>query len=155
MKLTPVTTGRTIAVNFEHGEDFFKSVQAACSEADIRQGYIPMFVAGMSDVELAGTCERPEDPGAPVWSAVHLTNAEAVGAGTIAWDERGQTVWPHIHLSVGERHRGASGYTSHLLGATVQFLTEMIIVEVTAPRAVRITNRALYDVPVLTFDTAP
>lgn len=152
MKLKPLDIGRTIAVTLEHGEDFFKSLSSACEEAGVRQGYIPLFLAGMSEAELAGTCEKPEDPAAPVWSAVHLTNLEAVGAGSIAWDEESQSVWPHVHLSVGTRQHGALGYTSHLLGATVQFLAEMIIVEVTAPQARRVKNRALYDVPVLTFD---
>ncbi|GAB3653865.1 PPC domain-containing DNA-binding protein [Glycomyces tarimensis] len=152
MKFKPLDIGRTVAVTFEHGEDFFKALRTACEEAGIRQGYIPLFLAGLSEAELAGTCEKPDDPAAPVWSAVHLTNLEAVGAGSIAWDEDSQAVWPHIHLSVGTRQHGAQGYTSHLLGATVQFLTEMIIVEVTAPRASRVKNRALYDVPVLTFE---
>ncbi|WP_026930321.1 PPC domain-containing DNA-binding protein [Glycomyces tenuis] len=152
MKLKPLDIGRTIAVTFEHGEDFFKALRGACEEAGVRQGYIPLFLAGMSEAELAGTCQKPEDPEAPVWSAVHLTNLEAVGAGSLAWDEESQTVSPHIHLSVGARQHGALGYTSHLLAATVQFLTEMIIVEVTAPQARRVKNRALYDVPVLTFE---
>jgi predicted DNA-binding protein with PD1-like motif len=151
MKLNPLHIGRTVAVTFEHGEDFFKSLRGACEEAGIRQGYIPMFVAGLSEAELAGTCEKLPDPEAPVWSGVHLTNLEAVGAGSLAWDEESQAVWPHIHLSVGTRQQGAVGYTSHLLAATVQFLTEMVIVEVTAPRANRVRNHALYDVPVLTF----
>ncbi len=152
MKFNQLDIGRTVAVTFEHGEDFFKALHRACEEAGIRQGYIPLFVAGLSEAELAGTCEKPSDPEAPVWSPVHLTNLEAVGAGSIAWDEEHQTVWPHIHLSVGTRQHGAQGYTSHLLAATVQFLTEMIIVEVTAPSARRVKNRDLYDVPVLTFE---
>ncbi|WP_026923797.1 PPC domain-containing DNA-binding protein [Glycomyces arizonensis] len=152
MKLNTLDIGRTVAVTFEHGEDFFKALRCACEEAGIRQGYIPLFLAGMSEAELAGTCRKPEDPEAPVWSAVHLTNLEAVGAGSLAWDEEHQAVSPHVHLSVGTRQHGALGYTSHLLAATVQFLTEMIIVEVTAPQARRIKNRALYDVPVLTFE---
>lgn len=152
MKLNSLDIGRTIAVTFEHGEDFFESLRGACEEAGVRQGYIPLFLAGLSEAELAGTCEKPEDAAAPVWSAVHLTNLEAVGAGSLAWDEESQSVSPHLHLSVGARQRGALGYTSHLLGATVQFLTEMIIVEVTGPPARRVENRALYDVPVLTFE---
>jgi hypothetical protein len=42
-------------------------------------------------------------------------------------------ILPHIHVSVGLKERGAVGYTSHLLEATVQLLTEMIVVEVLAP----------------------
>lgn len=41
--------------------------------------------------------------------------------------------------------------SSHLLAASVQFLTEMLIVEVLDPPITRPRNAALYDVPLLTF----
>jgi len=47
--------------------------------------------------------------------------------------------------------RAADGYTSHLLDARVQFLVEMILVEVTAPAMTRPADPALYDVPRLSF----
>ncbi|MGO9190489.1 MAG: hypothetical protein ACLP8X_18800, partial [Streptosporangiaceae bacterium] len=45
----------------------------------------------------------------------------------------------------------ATGYTSHLLAARVQFLVEMIVVEVTAPAMTRPPDPSLYDLPLLTF----
>jgi hypothetical protein len=45
----------------------------------------------------------------------------------------------------------AIGYTSHLLAARVQFLVEMILVEVTAPIMSRPADPGLYDVPRLVF----
>jgi hypothetical protein len=45
----------------------------------------------------------------------------------------------------------ATAHTSHLLAATVQFLVEMVVVEVTAPTLTRTRDRQLYDVPLLTF----
>ncbi len=60
---------------------------------------------------------------------------------------------PHIHVSFGVKADSAHGYTSHLLGATVQLLTEMYVVEVTTPGWTRPTNPDLYDVPLLTFDS--
>ena len=92
-----------------------------------------MFVAGFATADLVGTCERLDDPQAPVWSKVQVSNVEAVGGGTLAWDEATDRVAPHIHVAVGLKEHSATGHTSHLLGATVQFLTEMIIVEVTEP----------------------
>jgi hypothetical protein len=53
---------------------------------------------------------------------------------------------------VGLKTHSASVYTSHLLGATVQFLTEMYVVEVADPTWTRPRNPDLYDVPLLTFD---
>ena len=46
-----------------------------------------MFLAGLCNVELVGSCERIEDPEAPVWSWVHLEYVEGIGGGTLAYDE--------------------------------------------------------------------
>jgi predicted DNA-binding protein with PD1-like motif len=40
---------------------------------------------------------------------------------------------------------------SHLLGAKVLFLTEMVVVEVVAPKFRRIPDAALYNVGLLSF----
>jgi len=74
------------------------------------------------------TCEKLEDPDGPVWSKVHLENVEAFGGGTLAYDAENDTVSPHIHVSVGLKPHSATAHTSHLLGATIQFLTEMYLV---------------------------
>ena len=76
---------------------------------------------------------------------------EAMGCGTLAYDEENGKVLPHIHTTLGEKARSATAHTSHLLSARVQFLVEMLIVEVTSPIMSRPSNPALYDVPTLTF----
>jgi predicted DNA-binding protein with PD1-like motif len=120
-----------------------------CAENNVRQGYIPMFIAAMAEAEVVGTCEKLEDPEAPVWSKVHLTNVEAFGCGTIAAD--GDGILPHIHTTLGLKERSAIGHTSHLLSAKIQFLTEMLVVEVLEPTMTRPRQPDLYDVPLLTF----
>ena len=45
----------------------------------------------------------------------------------------------------------ATGHTGHLLGAKVQFLTEMLVIEVTNPTMHRTPVPDLYDVPLLQF----
>ncbi len=155
MRSTQLITGRTFAVAFDHGEDFFTALAAFCHDNDIRQGYIPAFIAGFAHVTIVGTCQRPDDPDAPVWDHVHLTSVEALGAGTLAYSPDTATVDPHIHVSVGLKHHSATGHTSHLLDAQVQFLTEMIVVEVTSPEFHRTRNPNLYDVPLLTFHPVP
>jgi predicted DNA-binding protein with PD1-like motif len=152
MRSTEVSVGRTVAVVFEHGEDFYTTLQHACRTHGIRQGYIPMFIAGLSTADVVGTCERLDDPQAPVWSKVHLKNVEALGGGTLAYDEETGGIKPHIHLTVGLKAHSATAHTSHLIGATVQFLTELIIVEFTTPAMRRIPQPQLYDVPLLHFD---
>jgi predicted DNA-binding protein with PD1-like motif len=143
------TVGRTIVAAFDHGDDFYTALNQVCTEHDIRQGYIPMFIAGFATADLVGTCERLQDPQAPVWSKVQLSNVEAFGGGTLAWDDTTGQVAPHVHVTVGLKEHSATGHTSHLLGATVQFLTEMIIVEVVQPAMFRRKQPDLYDVPLL------
>jgi predicted DNA-binding protein with PD1-like motif len=80
-----------------------------------------------------------------------LSGLEAMGCGTLAYDAERDEVLPHIHTTVGEKGRSAAGHTSHLLSAKVQFLTEMLVVEVIAPPMTRPRNADLFDVPLLTF----
>ena len=153
MRSHEVTIGRSIAVAFDHGEDFSTALHDACRTHGIRQGYIPMFIAGLSTADIVGTCERIDNPNAPLWSKVHLTNVEALGAGTLTYDQATDTLQPHIHLTVGLKTHSATAHTSHLIAATVQFLTEMIIVEITGPTLHRVPQPNLYDIPLLHFGT--
>jgi predicted DNA-binding protein with PD1-like motif len=146
-----LTVGRSFGVVFDHGEDFYPTLMEFCRSHGVRQGYIPMFIAGFSEVDVVGACGRIDDPQAPIWSAVHLTNVEVLGGGTIACDETEDRILPHIHVTVGLKQHSATGHTSHLLSATVQFLTEMLIVEVTSPAMRRLRIPDLYDVPLLHF----
>lgn len=143
--------GRTFGVVFEHGEPFFPTLTEVLRANNVRQGYIPMFLAGFAEADIVGACEKIENPDAPVWSKVHLTGVEALGCGTLAYDADTDQVLPHIHTTLGEKARSAVGHTSHLLSATVQFTTEMLVVEVTSPTMSRPRDPALYDVPLLTF----
>jgi predicted DNA-binding protein with PD1-like motif len=152
MRSHELTVGRAFGLSFDHGEDLFTALSAFCREHDVRQGYIPFFLAGFSSLRVVGTCEQVTDPVAPVRSSVYLTNVEAHGGGTIAYDPERDMILPHIHVSVGLKERGAVGYTSHLLEATVQLLTEMIVVEVVAPDLRRRPDPARYDVPILGFE---
>jgi len=151
MRSHEMTIGRTFALSFEHGEDLFAELRGFCRANNVRQGYVPFFLAGFSALRVVGTCERLEDPVAPVRSAVYLTNVEAHGGGTIAYDPDQDTILPHIHVSVGLKERSATGYTSHLLEATVQLLTEMVVVEVLTPELRRRPDPTRYNVPILGF----
>lgn len=151
MRSHELTIGRSFGVNFDHGDDFFPALADFCRDNGIRQGYIPSFIAGFSEVQIVGACDKLDDPKAPVWSEVHLTNVEAFGGGTLAYDEANDQVAPHIHVSVGLKALSATGHTSHLLDAKVQFLTEMLVIEVTSPVMRRTREPTLYDVPLLRF----
>jgi predicted DNA-binding protein with PD1-like motif len=152
MQSRELTTGRTFGITFDHGDDFFPTLREFCRANTVRQGYIPMFLAGFAEADIVGTCEKLSDPNAPVWSKVHLTNVEAFGCGTLAWDPDQEQVLPHVHVTLGLKEHSANGHTSHLLDARVQFLVEMLLVEVVSPTMRRPRNPDLYDVPLLTFD---
>lgn len=151
MRSHELTLGRSFAVVFDHGDDFFTALADFCHDNGVRQGYIPGFIAGFSQVQIVGTCDKLDDPNAPVWTKVHLTNVEAFGGGTLAWDETNQQAAPHIHVAVGLKEHSATGHTSHLLGAQVQFLTEMLVIEVNDPPMHRVRQPDLYDVPLMQF----
>ena len=151
MRARELEIGRSFGVVFEHGDDFYTALAEFCLQHDVRAGYIPSFIAGFAEVDLVGTCDRVEDPEAPVWSRVHLRNVEAFGGGTLAWDPETVQVKPHIHVAIGLKEQAAAGYTSHLLSARVQFLTEMYVVEVIGPQMHRVPEPGLYDVPLLRF----
>lgn len=151
MKSEELILGRSFGVTFDHGDDFFTALGKFCEERDVRQAFIPTFIAGFKWVDLVGTCEKLEDPSAPVWTRVHLENAEALGSGTIAFSDIDGRILPHIHVAVGLKEHSATGRTSHLIEAQIQFLTEMLIVEVASPQMTRVVAPELYDVPLLRF----
>lgn len=155
MRSRELTIGRSFAVVLDHGEEFFSSLEQFCRTHHIHQGYIPTFIAGFHTTKIVGTCQRLDDPHAPVWDHVHLTNVEAHGSGTLAHTPDGAFA-PHIHVSVGLKEHAATAHTSHLLEAHIQFLTELIIVEITQPTIHRVPQPDLYHVPLLQFpDPAP
>ena len=91
-----LVTGRTFGLRFDPGERFFPALEEFCAANDVRCGYIPMFIAAFAEADIVGTCDKLDNPGAPVWSKVHLTNAEALGCGTVAWDPAAGRILPHV-----------------------------------------------------------
>jgi predicted DNA-binding protein with PD1-like motif len=151
MRSHALTLGRTFGVVFDHGEDFMTALREFCQTNGVRQGYLPGFLGAFSSADLIATCEAPADPMAPVWSRMQVEYVEAIGSGTLAVDPETGEVKPHVHLATGLKRYGAAGYTSHLLGGTVQFVIELLVIEVAAPTMYRPSNPSLYDIPVLTL----
>jgi predicted DNA-binding protein with PD1-like motif len=52
VRASEVKVGRTFAVAFDHGDDFMTSLAEFCQDNNLRLGYIPMFLAGYSEVGL-------------------------------------------------------------------------------------------------------
>jgi len=70
-------------VTFGHGKDFFEELKDFSRKNNVKQGYIPFFIAGLSQVELVGTCEKITDKNAPSGQGCIEDSVEAVGAGTL------------------------------------------------------------------------
>jgi len=66
MRSQELMLGRTFAVAFDDGEDFFTALDQFCRTNHIRQGFIPVFIAGFAHVEIVGTCGKLDNPQAPV-----------------------------------------------------------------------------------------
>jgi predicted DNA-binding protein with PD1-like motif len=112
---------------FDDGEDFYTALGAFCRSRNIRQRYIPMFLGGFSAVEVAGDCADG------ACTTVDRGPVAMVGAGTIAYEPFSDTVVPHVHVSVGPAGNGATARTSHLIGAQVRDLNELLLIEVAYP----------------------
>ena len=70
MRAAELTMGRTFAVHFDHGGNFYQALGAFCEEYGVRQGFIPMFIAGMREVELVGSVSGFADQKSSATSSV-------------------------------------------------------------------------------------
>ena len=152
MRSAQISTGRKFVLALDHGEDFLGALERFCLDNDVRAGYLPTFVGGFRHARLVGTCGPMDNPNAPLWDAVEVATLEALGGGTLAWDTERDRPAPHIHVSAGLKQNSADARTSHLLAAEVQFIAELIVIEITTPTLTRPRRPSLYDVPLLTFD---
>ncbi|GAA3873160.1 hypothetical protein GCM10022381_15200 [Leifsonia kafniensis] len=146
-----LTAGRRFALVLQPGDDVTDSLTRFCRENGVEQGYLPVFLGAFSALSLIGTCEPVDDEFEPMPKSVHLTNVEGIGSGTIAWDGDGLRVLPHLHVAVGLKSYSATAYAGHLLAATVQYVTEIVVEEVTSPRFSRVPDPAARGIPNLSF----
>ncbi|MEV6536929.1 DUF296 domain-containing protein [Streptomyces sp. NPDC051639] len=157
MRFAQVRSGRQFVLALDHGEDLLEGLTQFCEDQGIRAGYIPTFVGGFRSARLVGSCESLADPEAPLWEEITVETLEALGGGTLAWDLENDCLAPHIHVAAGIKGASADGRVSHLLGAKVQFICEIPIVEVVGdaagPALTRRRDPKLYDVPLLGFGT--
>lgn len=150
MLSSEITVGRQFVAALQPGDDVMGAIVELCKEHGIEQGYLPVFFGAFTTVALIGTCHPIEDDDAPLPDSVHLTNVEGSGSGLIAASDDGPL--PHVHVSVGLKAYSATGYAGHLLSATVQYITELVVVEVLNPRMVRRPDAAARDMRTLAFD---
>lgn len=145
--------GRTFGIRFEHGKDFMTELEEFCSVNNVKQGYIPFFSGDFSEITIVGTCGKNEHPEAPMLNSppAYFENVESFGCGTIAYDKETRKILPHFHISIGSRLNSAVAHTSHFIDGKVQFLVEMVLVEVLSPSMERITDENVFNLKLLDF----
>lgn len=153
MKSAELKIGRTFGIRFEDGKDFMVELEEFCKVNNVKQGYVPFFVGDFSEINIVGTCCKCEHPGEPMLSSppAYFENVESFGCGTIAYDQKTGKILPHFHISIGSRLNGATANTSHFISGTVQFLTEMVLVEVLSPSMERIPDENVFNLKLLNF----
>jgi predicted DNA-binding protein with PD1-like motif len=145
-------TARTFGIRFEHGKDFMEELEEFCRVNNVKQGYVPFFSGDFSEINIVGTCSKSEHPEAPMLdSPAYFENVETFGCGTIAQDKETGKILPHFHISVGNRLNSATAHTSHFISGTVQFLIEVVLVEVLSPSLERITDENVFNLKLLSF----
>lgn len=85
MKNMELRTERRLIATFEHQSDFHDELTLFCKENNVKQGYLPMFIAEFSEIELVGSCGKIKNSNTPIWDKVYLENVEACGCGTIVY----------------------------------------------------------------------
>ncbi|MGH3830923.1 MAG: hypothetical protein ACRDRS_10825 [Pseudonocardiaceae bacterium] len=152
MRSHELTTGRTFGIAFDHDDDFFDPLTAFCTANNVRQGYIPMFIAGFAEAEIVGTCEKIADPAAPIWSTVHLTNVEALGCGTLAATPKPTACCPTSTPASVSKNTQPSA--TPIISSPPEYIPRR---DATRrghhPAMLRSREPALYDVPLLRFSS--
>ncbi|MBV7276883.1 DNA-binding protein [Clostridium sp. PL3] len=144
--------GRTFGIRFEHGKDFMAELEEFCKVNNIKQGYVPFFSGDFSEITIVATCSKTEHPEAPMLnSKAYFENVETFGCGTIAYDKETEKILPHFHISIGSRLNSAVAHTSHFISGKVQFLIEMVFVEVLSPSMERIIDENVFNLKLLDF----
>ena len=148
-----ITTGRRFVVVLQPGDDILSSLVEACTRHGISQGYLPVFLGAFSSVTLIGTTEPILDEDAPLPLSVVYRNTEGTGSGTLVSVDG--VVLPHLHVVVGAKGEGAAAYAGHLLSGTVQYVAEIVIVEVLTPVLEKRMDAAARGLRNLWFDDSP
>ncbi len=135
-----LSVGRRFLVVLQPGDDVLGGIRDFCAENGVEQAYLTTFLGAYTEAELIGTADPITDEDAPLPESVVVRNSEGIGSGTVVTVDGVCT--PHIHVAIGEKGDSAAAYAGHLLSGTVQYVTEIIAVEILGPRLTRRSDPA-------------
>ncbi|MEV7972799.1 DUF296 domain-containing protein [Cellulomonas sp. NPDC089187] len=151
MRAAELTVGRRFAVALEPGDEVLTCLAALCAEQGIRQATIPVFSGAFRSARFIAAHTPVDDEEPPLPQEVTVTYTEGIGSGTVLWDEQTQTATPHLHVALGVKNTGATGYAGHLLGGEVHYTAEVVVEEVLSPTLLRVPDAAAFGIPTLHF----
>ncbi|QJU53804.1 PPC domain-containing DNA-binding protein [Herbiconiux sp. KACC 21604] len=131
-------TGRTVIAVLEPGDSVLEALAAACSRFAIEGAVIPVFLGAFTELAFIGAEEPPLDEDEPMTSVSIVRNCEGLGSGTVTAGPDGPQV--HLHASVGAKGDRARATAGHVLRGTVQYPTEVVIIEILSPALSRRAN---------------
>ena len=138
--------GGVAVVRLEDNEDIYAAVHEVARREDIRSA----FLVAVGGVRRAKVVVGPKSPIGPIEPEFREFDdaREAVGVGTLFWDDEGPKM--HLHMGLG---RGDETLVGCPRGGAESFcVLEIVILEITGVDAVRALDPAL-GLKLLTFAT--
>ena len=124
-------TARVFAVRLSEGEELYGSIEAIAQKEDIKSAAV--FITGgfrKADVVVGPKQEKPKIVG----NFKHFAGpGEALGVGTIYWDDEGPKM--HLHAAIGKGDEVTVGCPRG--GASVFLVLEITIIEFEGIKATR------------------
>lgn len=151
MRAAELTVGRRFAVALDPGDEVLEALTKLCAEHDIRQATIPVFSGAFRSARFIAAHTPVDDQEPPLPQEVTVTYTEGIGSGTVMWDADAGRAVPHLHVALGVKNTGATGYAGHLLGGEVHYTAEVVIEEVLSPALLRVSDPRAFNIPTLHF----
>lgn len=149
MRSAEVTVGRRIVLVLEPGEEVVAAVTEACRQHGVRQGLVPVLSGAFRSVTMIAAHTPVEDEEPPLPQEVTVPYTEGIGSGTVQWDPQAGAAAVHLHVAVGVKNTGATGFAGHLLQAEVHYTTEVLVEEVLSPALLRLPDPAAHGITTL------
>lgn len=122
---------RVFNVRFDEGDDFLEGLRQLIIKENIRCGWFHVL-GGLRQAGVVTGPREPVMPPEPVWA--QLDGAyEALGSGSIYWDE----TEPRVHLHAALGHHGETLTACVRKGTKVYLILEVLILELDGIEATR------------------
>jgi predicted DNA-binding protein with PD1-like motif len=131
MKYQIGKTGRVVIARFEDKEDILGNINNVAKKEQIRSA-IFFLLGGIRQGKVVVGPEKDELPPTPVWRELQESH-EALGIGTIFWDESGPKI--HFHGAFGKKDMVKVGCLREI--AETFLVLEAVIIEMEGINAQR------------------